>query len=38
MTPSQVSNIEPFVRWAEVEPAEMVPGLDRRTLGCGVNG
>jgi quercetin dioxygenase-like cupin family protein len=25
---------EPFVRWSDVEPVEMVPGLDRRTLAC----
>lgn len=35
MTVSQNAGIETFVRWAEVEPVEMLPGLDRRTLGCG---
>jgi len=27
-------NVERFVRWAEVESVKMMPGLDRRTLGC----
>ena len=35
MTASQNAETRPFVRWAAVEPAEMLPGLDRRTLGCG---
>jgi quercetin dioxygenase-like cupin family protein len=26
--------IDAFVCWAEVEPVEALPGLDRRTLGC----
>jgi len=26
---------EHFVRWAEVESVEMMPGVERRTLGCG---
>lgn len=25
---------EMFVRWADAEPVEMLPGLIRRTLGC----
>jgi quercetin dioxygenase-like cupin family protein len=25
---------EPFSRWSDIEPVEMLPGLQRRTLGC----
>ena len=34
MTKSSGPQIDAFVRWAEVEPVEALPGLDRRTLGC----
>lgn len=27
-------NTDSFIRWADVEPVEALPGLDRRTLGC----
>jgi len=29
------SDREAFARWAEIEPVEMLPGLNRRTLVCG---
>ena len=35
MTEGNVSHAEFFIRWAVVEPVEMLSGLDRRTLGCG---
>lgn len=35
MTADNTVNIELFVRWADVEPVEQLPGLHRRTLGCG---
>jgi len=35
MTTDDIANVESFVRWADVEPVEQLPGLHRRTLGCG---
>jgi len=28
-------DFEPYTRWSEIEPVDMFPGLQRRTLGCG---
>ena len=35
MTSERDSDIAMFVHWADIEPVEMLPGLDRRTLSCG---